>query len=327
MPAEKNPKISIIIPVYNDERFVADCVKSAATQTYRNLEIIIVDDGSTDGSPKICDAFSRTDSRIRVIHKENGGLSSARNAALDIAKGEYIAFLDSDDYLAPGFIETALDACRRTDSGVAIMKMAFVGENDTQKTFDGDTDEELIMDASGAIEGSLYQKLYSCTAPGKLYTREVIGDIRFPIGRVSEDLAVCHRFLDRSRHTVYINTTGYYYRQREKSIMHTFNAKRLDALEWTAEIEAFCKEKYPELVPASLCRTFNVAVHLALDVPEDDREYLPRIWKEVKRTRLSVLANSKARGREKAAAMLSFFGINALRKAWNSRYAVRKDRV
>ena len=317
-------KVSIIIPVYNDEKFITDCIKSVKQQTYRKIEIIVVDDGSTDNSPKICDAFARADKRIKVVHKENQGLSSARNEGMKIATGEYITFLDSDDYLSLDFIKTALNACTETDADIGILKMAFVSEEDTQRHFDGDTDEQITFTPEEAIKESLYQKLFSCNATGKLYKREVLNGIEFPLGRISEDLATCHLFINNARKVVYVNTTGYYYRQRQKSIMHTFNPKRLDALDWAKEIEAFCEEKYPNLMPAALCRTFNVAVHLILDMTDD--KYFNEVWKELVRTRPSVLKNKSARGREKAAALLSFMGPKALRKVWSSKLAVRKDK-
>ena len=318
--------VSIIIPVYNDERFLPDCINSAKKQTHKSIEIILVDDGSTDNSAKLCDLASKTDPRVTVIHKENGGLSSARNAGIEMAKGAYITFLDSDDYMASTFVETALTACRKAKADMAILKMAFVGEEDTQQTFDGDTDEREFLTSEMAIEESLYQKRFSCCAPGVLYKRSVIGDIRFPLGRISEDLAVYHLFLDKAKGIVYINTTGYYYRQRAKSIMHTFNARRLDALVWAREIEAFCKEKYPDILPAAQCRTFNVATHLILDMTSDDNSHFKEVWAELKRTRGSALRNRKARGRERAAAILSFGGPGMLRKIWNSKLAVRKDK-
>lgn len=320
------PDVSIIIPVYNDERFLPDCLNSARNQTHKNIEIIIVDDGSTDASAKLCDLASKADPRVKVIHKENGGLSSARNAGLEIAEGKYIAFLDSDDCMDPAFAETALSACERNNADMVILKMAFFREDDTRLIAEGDTDEEKILSREEAIEESLYQKRFSCCAPGVLYKRSTIGDIRFPLGRISEDLAVFHLFLDNAEKIVWVDTTGYFYRQRAKSIMHTFNARRLDALEWTKEIEGFCRDRYPAVMPAALCRTFNVAVHLVLDMPAEDDTYLPQVWADLKRTRGSVLKNKKARGRERAAAVLSFGGPGVLRKVWHSRLAVRKDR-
>lgn len=317
-------KVSVIIPVYNDEKYIATCIESATHQTYKNIEIIIVNDGSTDNSPNICENFTRTDSRITIIHKKNGGLSSARNAGLKIAKGEYITFLDSDDYLSQDFIKTALNACIETKSDIAVLKMMFVNEEDTQQHFDGDTDEKTIITPQEAIEESLYQKKFSCCSPGKLYKKEIFRNTEFPIGKLSEDLATCHLFFDNAEKAVYIDTTGYYYRQRPKSIMHTFNPARLDALKWTKEIEAFCQNKYPDIIQAAFCRTFNVATHLILDM--DSNEYFDEVWKELVRTRAYVLKNKKTRGREKVAAILSLMGPKVLNKAWNSRYAIRKDK-
>lgn len=317
-------KVSIIIPVYNGEKFISYCVKSAQQQTYRNIEIIIVDDGSTDNSANLCDEFAKADKNITIIHKKNEGLSAARNDGMAIAKGKYITFLDSDDYMSQEFVEIAVKACNETKSDIAVLKMMFVDENDTQQHFDGDTDERIMLTPQEAIEESLYQRKFSCCTPGKLYKKEIFQNVTFPIGKLSEDLATCHLFFDNAKQAVYIDTTGYYYRQQPQSIMHTFNPRRLDALEWAKEIEVFCKNKYPEIVPAAPCRTFNVAVHLVLDM--NDNKYFDTVWFELKRTRVSVLKNKKARKREKIAAMLSFMGPKVLKKAWNSKMAIRKDK-
>ena len=123
-----NPLISFIIPVYNVEKYLAQCIESVLVQSHDNIEIILVDDGSTDKSGEICDNFSKTDNRVRVIHQENRGASAARNAGLGIAKGNYIAFIDSDDYVSPSMAEKLLDAISKTDSDLAMCNFAYTDE-------------------------------------------------------------------------------------------------------------------------------------------------------------------------------------------------------
>lgn len=321
-------KVSIIIPVYDVEKYISKCIESVLNQTYENIEIILVDDGTKDNSGVICDQFALLDSRVQVLHKVNGGLSSARNAGIEIATGEAIFFLDSDDYISSKCIEKMVNLLKEYDADLSVVQMKYIPENINEEITENNEEKVVIMDSKKAIEESLYQRLYTCCAPAKLYKKDVIGDIRFPLGRISEDLATCHLFLDNANKIVYSNYYGYYYRQHNSSIMHIFNPKRLDALEWTSNIERFCIEKYPSIIKASYCRTFNVAIHLILDLPDRGDvhdQYFDSIWNEVKRTRMKTLFDRKVRFREKVAAILSFGGERILKAIWNSKFAIRKD--
>lgn len=320
-------KVSVIIPVYNVEKYLPRCIKSVLDQTYQDLEIIFVDDGTKDNSGVMCDEFATKDNRIRVIHKENGGLSSARNAGIEIATGDAIFFLDSDDYISKECIEKMVSLMKENNADISIVQMKYISEDVNNECADIKSENIVVMNSERAIEESLYQKLYTCCAPAKLYKKVAIGDIRFPLGRISEDLATCHLFLNNAEKIVYSNYYGYYYRQHESSIMHVFNPKRLDALEWTAEIERFCKTNYPSIIKASYCRTFNVAIHLLLDLPSDDLIhdiYYNQIWSEIRRTRIKILMDNKVRKREKIAAILSFCGEKILKSVWNSKIAVKR---
>lgn len=321
--------VSIIIPVYNVERYINRCLESVCNQTYQEIEIILVDDGSSDNSGRICDSFSATDNRVRVIHKTNGGLSSARNAGLAIARGEYITFLDSDDFLSKNYVKKSLELCLMNKAEISIMKMVFVKEGDNDERIVDNCEPIKSLTPAEAIKESLYQRLFSCCAPGKMYSKNSLINIMFPEGRLSEDLAVCHLILKNASKIIYCGDVGYYYRQRETSIMHVFNERRLDALDWTSNIEQFCKTYYPSLIRASLCRTFNVAIHLILELPNEygsSTQLYKRIMGEIKRTRMTVIKDRDVRVRDKIAAILSFLGIYILRKAWNSRFALRNDR-
>lgn len=322
-------KISVIVPVYNVEKYLENCIKSVINQSYKDLDIILIDDGSTDESSNICDFYKQHDSRITVLHQMNSGLSAARNAGIEISKGDAIIFLDSDDYLDKFSIEKMVSFLEKYDADISILNMKYVNENFNDEIHEKADEKISILSNIEAIEESLYQKNFTCCAPSKLYKKNVIGSIRFPVGKVSEDLATCHLFLDNADRIVFSKYYGYYYRQQPNSIMHSFNPKRLDALEWTKKIEDFCRNKYSKILPAAYCRTFNVAIHLLFDLPEKGEihdKYIDRIWFDIKRTRLNVLFNYKVRIREKAAVICSYFGEYFLRKIWNSNIAIRKDR-
>ena len=321
-------KVSIIIPVYNVEKYLPRCMESVMNQTYENIEVILVDDGAKDNSGKLCDDYGKSDSRIKVIHKENEGLSSARNEGIERATGEAILFLDSDDYLSKECVFRMISNMQKYNADVVIVQMKYISEDVNEESADTVKEEIKIMNSECAIEKSLYQKSYTCCAPAKLFRKEVIGNIRFPIGRISEDLATCHLFLNNATNIIYTNYYGYYYRQHATSIMHVFNYKRLDALEWTDSIEYFCKINYPNIMNAAYCRSFNVAVHLLLDLPDQGEihdKYFDVIWERVKKTRMKVIFDKKARIREKVAALLSFGGENLLKMVWNSKFAIKKD--
>lgn len=214
------------------------------------------------------------------------------------------------------------------DADISIIQMKYIAENINEECAELEVEKVSVMNAERAIEESLYQRLYSCCAPAKLFRRSAIGEIRFPLGRISEDLAICHLFLNNACKIVYSNYYGNYYRQHESSIMHVFNPRRLDALEWAKEIENFCIKKHPTILGEAYCRTLNVAVHLVLDLPdcgEIHDHYFVGIWDEVKRSRIKTLLDKKVRNREKVAALLSFGGEKMLKAVLNSKVAVRKD--
>ena len=320
--------VSIIIPVYNVEKYLSRCIESVIGQTYEHIEIILVNDGSTDHSLEICEKYKIVDKRIKIINKNNGGLSSARNAGIDECSGDYIYFLDSDDYISRDCIEYLVKLMEENNSDISIMPMMYVSEATNSEIAFSGNEKIVILDSEKAIKESLYQRLFTCCAPSKLYKRSVIGDIRFPLGRISEDLATCHLFLDSATSIVYTNRHSYYYRQQNNSIMHIFNPKRLDAIEWAKEIEKFCVSKYPNIMDAAICRTFNVAIHLALDIAQMDSPDIKckrKIWKEIKRTRIKTMFNHKARMRDRVAAFLSFFGEKILVVIWNSKLAIKRE--
>lgn len=323
-----NSLVSIIIPVYNVETYLRECVESVISQTYTNIEIWLIDDGSKDLSGIICDQYTEKDERVKVVHKENGGLSSARNIGLDYANGEYILFLDSDDIIPNDAVKVLLEVLEKNNVDIAIGNIMFFEENIANIQLNQGVDDKIkLFTSEKAIEESLYQLKFSCSPCSRIYRKKIFEEIRFPVGKLSEDLAVCHRIFDKSNNIAYINHTCYYYRQRSSSIMHTFNEHRMDALTWTNEIEKYCNENHPGIIKAAKCRTFNVAIHLMLDLPQNGQlydKYVHVLWKEITRTRKSVIFDNKARSREKIAAVLSYIGENALRSVWNSKFAVKR---
>ena len=207
-----NELVTVIIPVYQIEEYLEDCIKSVVCQTYSELEIILVDDGSTDNSPQICDQYAQMDSRIKVIHKTNGGLSSARNAGVDICTGKYVTFVDSDDVVADVMIEEMLNLANQEHADIVkigVIRKINYSENiaipKDYATYSGDGALSLLFRSNSQI-------VCGC---GKLFTREVIGDIRFPIGRYYEDEYFTPRMYLRAKRVVLSDSEYYFYMQRD----------------------------------------------------------------------------------------------------------------
>lgn len=227
------PLISFIVPIYNVERYLQKCVDSILAQSYSNIEVVLVDDGSTDESVAICDSYANRDKRVQVIHKENGGASSARNEGLSFAHGSYIAFIDSDDYVSPSMAEKLLDAISKTDSDLAMCNFAYTDElgnitesfSDDTKAGEYRTEELLRKVAAGWTFGILVWN--------KLFKKELFdGGLLFLEGRIAEDEMIAHRLLARVRKAVIIPDVLCFYRQRTGSVTNSaFNEKNLDSLE------------------------------------------------------------------------------------------------
>ncbi len=229
MPGKDQPLLSIIVPVYKVEKYLDQCISSIRAQTYTNLEILLVDDGSPDACPGICDEAARQDGRIQVIHKKNGGLSDARNAGLDVARGQYIGFVDSDDYIAPNMYEVLLHAALTNDADMALCNYTSVRENTS-------TIQSLVDRDQSYSKREFIEKL---TEPGggyfvvvwnKLYKREIFENLRFPVGKQHEDQFLWHYIIEDCQVIVAVKTPLYYYRRyRSGSIMaRGFSVKFMD---------------------------------------------------------------------------------------------------
>lgn len=239
---EYNPQISIIVPVYKVEKYLEHCVNSILNQTFDDFELILVDDGSPDGCPQRCDEMAKKDNRIIVIHKTNGGLSDARNKGIDIAKGKYIAFVDSDDYIACDMYEKLYNNLKQNNADIAMCRAHNIYDDDFEhhKYNEG----EIRVFLNDDILKALYSKKLDNFAWNKLYKRELFQNIRYPYGKIYEDLFTTYKLLDLSNCVVTDASKMYYYRIRKDSIMG--KARRVinvDKFEAFAEIEKHFKDR------------------------------------------------------------------------------------
>lgn len=240
--------ISVIVPVYNVEAYIDKCISSIVNQTYRNLEIILVDDGSPDNCPAMCDAWKEKDSRIVVLHKENGGLSDARNAGMGAAHGEFISFIDGDDWIEPRFFEILQHELEAQNADVAAVQYRLCWEGDAcelQSAYEHVT----VYDRQTAMR-LLIQNQIKQVVWNKLYRSAQIRDIPFEKGKFHEDEFWTYQVIGRIERFAAIDYIGYDYFQRAGSIMGAgYSPKRLDAVEGKTRRQAYLTEHMPELAP------------------------------------------------------------------------------
>lgn len=239
--------ISVIVPIFKVEQFLPRCVNSIQSQTYKNIEIILVDDGSPDRCPEMCDAYAQMDTRIQVIHKKNGGLSDARNAGIEKAKGNYLCFVDSDDYIQPTMLETMLAKAQKNDVSLVIANLKVVDEKGYRvferkqsPIYNGVfTAQELLP--------KIYQNFgwYYIVAWNKLYHRSLFENIRFPVGKIHEDEYIVAQMMWKARKIVCIGSEEYtYIYQRKGSIMNSRQIQsQCDWLEALYHRFEFCKKE------------------------------------------------------------------------------------
>lgn len=244
------PLISVIVPVYKVEPYLRKCVDSILDQTYQNLEVILVDDGSPDNCGAICDDYAAQDCRVKVIHKKNGGLSSARNAGLEIASGEYISFVDSDDILPQQSLELLLRTIEEQGAQIAI------GENlrfsDVPQPEENTSLRIHCMSQSEAMQDVFKN---GCASWARLYRRKIHDGVLFPDGEINEDEAIVLRLLEKCEKVVKTTAIVYYYRCRPESITTTsFHPRKLAWVRHCRENLTFIRERHPELERLALAR-------------------------------------------------------------------------
>ena len=263
------PIISVIIPVYNAGKYLEKCLESITHQTYENIEIIIVNDGSTDGSKNLCEKYAQKDNRIILINTENRGAGRARNTGLEVAKGEYISFIDSDDYICNDYYERLYNMIKATESDIAMGRYQRISEHNTMQFANSGeikeyTKREALLKLYGEDE-DVYVNLV--ILPNKLFKRSLFGDdIKYPIDRLIDDEFIIYKLIDRSNKIAYTDDVMYAYVQSDSSVMRiNFKEKRVyDTIDVYDEVYDFFKQRDDEeLNEKILIRYLNYCVELA----------------------------------------------------------------
>lgn len=265
--------VSVIVPVYNVEKYLDRCIESIRQQTYSNLQIILVDDGAKDKSGAMCDIWKEKDSRITVIHQENGGLSNARNTGIKQATGEYLVFVDSDDIVASDMIEELVGLLETEDADISICGVKHIFDESNIK-FDHDQAEVILYNRESAISEMWYQKSFLPSAWGKAYKRALFKNLGFTEGILFEDIDVMHELFWRCNKIVYKNVPLYGYVHRENSITTTkFSKRDCDILHISEKLLKFSKEKDASLLPAAESYAVTAAFRIYLNAPQESKEF------------------------------------------------------
>lgn len=310
-----NEKISVIVPVYNVARYLEQCINSILEQTYTNLEIILVDDGSTDQSGSICDLYKEKDSRITVIHKKNGGLSDARNTGLNICKGNYISFVDSDDYLSPYFYEILMSVAKKKNCDIVALKGGtsfWDGEESPVLAKSKDEFSVRYLKSYDVLERMLYQEI-ATGAPFKIYKKKTFEKICFPEGYLYEDVATTYKPFFNAEKCAIVEAEIYAYRKRRDSIIRqSFSPKKMICLDIFDQLANDMQLKGAGLQRAAKSRVYAMTYSVFLQVPESDKKTQRIIWNKLKTVQRDVRFDTSKimRKKNRYAAYVSMFGMN-----------------
>lgn len=306
-------KISIIVPVYNAETYLHQCIDSIINQTHKNMEVILVNDGSTDSSPQILDNYAKDDKRVRIIHKNNGGVASARNAGLDVATGDYIAIVENDDWCELDMFESLLDSCISTGSDISICSdfRVIKGRIIPQiiKT------DSLILSNFECLKKILLRENIGIAFFPKLYNAELFNDIRIPNLATSDDIAIVPKLIDKANYISCVLEPKLYYRFVETSISNgkTFTNRKFDAFYAVKIMYEFISAKYPMLSEEAFNFTFGYYMWVINMIFITDKikfkKELTITETEIRKKLTSILKNKYISVKQKVIAILVIFKL------------------
>lgn len=290
--------ISVIVPIFNVGDVLGRCIESIVTQTYKNIEIILVDDGSRDNSGAICDEWAERDRRITVIHKKNGGAASARNYGLEIAKGEYIGFVDSDDYIAADMYELLL-ADMESDIDIACCGTAtlYPDRMKLRPVLYDNAPRKMVFTNQESIKERLLLRYLSFSPCDKLFRRELFNSVRFPAGRVCEDLPVIYECVKKSQKVINIGKVKYFYCYRENSVSRKkFSRERISYILFARDIFRDVYHSYPLLREEAEARYITNVVSIMYQIKQygmlkEYKKIYMRLKKLLIRRQFNILMN------------------------------------
>ena len=305
-------KISVLVPVYNAEEHIPKCIESILNQTYKNIELIIVNDGSSDKSYDIIEEYKNKDDRIIAIHTENKGVSHARNTALDNAKGSFVTFVDSDDYIDEDYIDLLYETLKKEDADISMCNCKLVEENNKThiKTFG--IDNKIVMTNEEAVENLFYYNYMRHSPWGKLYKKEIFEGYRYKIGRQYEDLELTYKLFLKAKKLVYVPDCKYNYLLRKGSIVHSnIKESNIEAiLIYTEQILEDIKNNHKSIEKSAEFLVARHSLSLWCKVPnkKEYKKYLRKATQNIKKYRKRILKDDKVNRKSKILFYLSYLG-------------------
>ncbi|MBR1443324.1 MAG: glycosyltransferase family 2 protein [Firmicutes bacterium] len=313
------PLVSIIVPVYNVEKYISRCIESLISQTYKNIEIILVDDGTQDKSGEICEKYAKKDKRIVVYHKENGGLSDARNYGIEKSNGEYLSFVDSDDYVDFDYIEFLYNLIKKGYKlSLCSLCIVYTSNNRICKKGNG---KEIIVSGKNCIKMMCYHDEIDTSAYAKLYHKSLFENVKYPKGKLFEDIGTSYLLFDQCEKIICSFVPKYYYVIRDNSIVTSkFSEKKLDFIEMTDQMADYVQNKYPDLSKATLRRRgyarfstlnqmFDIQGNRFIEIRKEIIQYLKKIA-------LPVLRDRYTPNRDKIAYVCLLMGFPIYKFIW-----------
>jgi len=284
--------IGVVVPVFNTINYIDRCVRSLLDQDMDWFTIVLVDDGSTDGSDKLCDKYAEKYENIAVLHKKNGGLSSARNEGVKHLDTEYIVFVDSDDYVSKTYISDLVKGINNAD--MSIVRIRSVDEHSSYKRPDNGNNYVRVLNSEQAIGYMCYRKYFGFSACGKLFKREHLLKHPFPIGRLHEDMYTTYRLIDECNQVAYVNKSDYFYVQHygEGITRSHYSEKNMDAVKAAQDINNFISLKYPDIKSAGYAALAYAYWLVTKTLTGNDIENR-KVYKSIKKPLYNLLFDKK----------------------------------
>ncbi|MBP5364987.1 MAG: glycosyltransferase [Bacteroidales bacterium] len=313
---ERTPLVSIVVACYNVEKYVARCIDSLLAQTYKNIEIVLVDDGSVDGTSTICDKYAKEKSNIKVVHQINQGQSVAKNVGVANARGEYLTFVDSDDTVTTTYVDFLYNAMISCNAQVAITSFKLVKDPyDIVELGDYSCYRLTTLSPMRAVEQMFYQRMFDTTAPCKMYRRCLFDNVEFPVGVSYDDLPTIYKVMLKAEKIAFSDYQSYNYLIRNESIEGSaFNMRKYESMNIIVEQMEKDELLYP-IRNAVRCRIFSFMFRIYMSMP-NTCEQKTILWNKIKSLRWRILFNSKSRRKAKCAALLSLGGQKLIKKVY-----------
>ena len=308
-----SPMISVIIPVYKVEEYIKKCVQSIIHQTYKDFELILVNDGSPDNCPYICDCYAHDYNFIKVVHKKNGGLSDARNAGINVARGKYVTFIDGDDYVKDNYLELLYNTLLKHCADISAVRIQKFYSDEMRNNIKENL-SSISLSGLQALEYMFYQKMIDTSSCALLLPLEIAKNNPFPVGKFHEDEFTTYKYYATVKSVAISMQSAYFYRQRRDSIMHMLGQANIDELDAADNLVEECKIKWPKLVPAANSKKFSDYCQVLMNIKniKEEKIVYKRLLIFLKKIKWQILFDRKTRLKNKFAAGILICDPNLL---------------